>query len=142
MFDVWLTDDARGGRFRLALRDRRHPIGDSFAHVGHWRHRRTVRVTARLGAHRWRLDRGAVDVRRSRVDRDEFLAEVGASGRTVGWVARQRLVDQVDESEWKGRTKMCEVGRIALESSERGLGVVISEERHPTGEALVEHQAE
>ena len=51
-------------------------------------------------------------------------------------------MDQVDETERQRRAETAEVGRVALEAGERGVGVGLAEERHPAGEALVEHEPE
>ncbi len=40
------------------------------------------------------------------------------------------------------RAQSCEVGGVALESGEGRVGVGLTEERHPAGQALVQHQSE
>ena len=51
-------------------------------------------------------------------------------------------MDELDERRGQRRAEPGEVGRVALEPGERGVGVGLAEERHPSGEALVEHEAE
>ena len=51
-------------------------------------------------------------------------------------------MDQVDEPDRQRRAQAAEVGRVALQAGERGVGVGLAEERHPAGEALVQHEAE
>ena len=51
-------------------------------------------------------------------------------------------MDQVDQPDRQRRAQAGEVGGVALQPGERGVGVGLAEERHPTGEALVEHEAE
>ena len=69
-------------------------------------------------------------------------AQLGAGGRAVVGVARQQAVDEVDEPAGDRRAQAAEVGRVALQPGERGVGVGLAEERDAPGEALVQHQAE
>ena len=73
-------------------------------------------------------------------DAQQLGAQLGAGGRAVVGVARQQPVDQVDETPWDRRAQAAEVGRIALQAGEGGVGVGLAEERHPAGEALVQHE--
>ena len=77
-----------------------------------------------------------------RVDGEQCLAELVAGLWPVRRIAGERGVDEVDEPDRDGRPEVSEVGGVALQSCERGVGVGFAEERHPTGEAFVEHEAE
>ena len=96
----------------------------------------------RAGEPLGQLGRRAVDRRRRRVDGEQRLAQVGAGLRAVGRVAGERAVDQVDEPDRQRGPQVAEVGGVALEAGERGVGVGLAEERHAAGEALVQHERE
>ena len=51
-------------------------------------------------------------------------------------------MDEVDEPTRDRRAQPAEVGRVALQAGQRGVGVGLAEERDPPGEALVEDQPE
>ena len=51
-------------------------------------------------------------------------------------------MDQRRKAVRQGRAQPREVGRIALQASEGGVRVALTEKGHPPGEALVEHQTE
>ncbi|CAB4577170.1 unannotated protein [freshwater metagenome] len=56
--------------------------------------------------------------------------------------AGEEAVDQLGQPTGQGRPQAGDVRGVALQTSERGVGVVLPEERHAPGEALVEHEAE
>ena len=68
------------------------------------------------------------------------LAQVGARLRAMGGVAGERAMDQVDQPDRQRRSQVAEIGGIALEAGERGVGVGLAQERHATGEAFVQHE--
>ncbi len=51
-------------------------------------------------------------------------------------------MDQFDQSGGQRRAQAQEWGRVALQSGQRGRRVGLGLERHPSGEALVEHEPE
>ena len=51
-------------------------------------------------------------------------------------------MDDDDELRRQGGAQARQIGRIALQAGQRGVGIGLAEERDTTGEALVEHQAE
>ena len=60
----------------------------------------------------------------------------------MGRIAGEGLVDQVDQPDRQRRSQVSEVGRIALQAGERGVGIGLAQEWHASGEALVQHQPE
>ncbi len=51
-------------------------------------------------------------------------------------------MDEVDEAAGECGAEPAEVGGVTLQPGEGGVGIGLAEERHPAGQALVEHQPE
>ena len=97
-------------------------------------------VGGAAGGPRRRGGRGGIV--RSVGDLGEGGAQLGARREAIHRAPGEQAMDQFGEAVRQRRAQPGEVGGIAIESGQRGVGVGLAEERNPAGEAFVQHETE